>query len=152
VPVAHFKVGRSAIKVPVSNTIAHCKTFEVGLENAVIFCVLCVVQVDVVGHVGHVYSSVRFTGEVEVIVLELRKLLEESENYIKVILASSVIGESAVFHVICVTVAESNTCWLLDVKYICLSVPAVVTFDDLINFRDTSWNRERTILLHESEH
>lgn len=87
VPVAHFDVGSSGVVVPVGDSISYGKTFEVWLEDRIVTCIIGVVLVNEVSHVGNVDSSIRFSGEVEIIGLEFGIFLEPGENDIEVILS-----------------------------------------------------------------
>lgn len=72
--------GRVAVKVPVGNTVADCKTSKVWLEDSVIGSVGGVVRIDSLGEVRNVDSGVRLASDVKLVSLVLWELSVPSED------------------------------------------------------------------------
>ena len=60
-PVAHVNEGRGSVVLPVGDTVTDSEALKLRFKDRVVFTVGGVVLIDVVGHVGNVDSSVRFT-------------------------------------------------------------------------------------------
>lgn len=149
VPVAHVDEGRGGIELPVSYTIADSEALEVGLENLVVFTMGSVMLIDVVGHVGHVNSSIRFSREPEVVLLELRVLFIESQDHGQVILAGGFVIESTVFDSSAGGVSDSSR--LVDPEHVHLFVPRLGVFVPC-SFLVSRFDVEGTVFLSETKH
>jgi len=149
VPVAHVDEGGGSIELPVGDSVSDSKALEEGLEDGVVLTVGGVVLVDVVGHVGHVDSSVRFTGQPEVVLLEFGVLLVEGQDDGEVIFTGGLIIESAVLDTSASRVTDSSG--LIDPEHVHLLVPGL----GVLVPRSLHVSRvdiERSVLLSESQH
>ena len=147
VPVGHVDEGGSGVILPIGNTVSDSETLEVRLKGIFVISVLLVVLDDVVGKVGHIDSSIRLTRDVKLVLLELREEFVPLKDGGEVVLATGVIIEGAVLGAL--TVRVTDTCGLLNVEDVGLSVPRVSI---LVECGATGGKLEGTVLLHETEH
>lgn len=103
--------------------------------------------VNIVGKVRDVDSSVGLSGDIEVVVSVLGEFVVPLKDDSEVVLATLFVVERAILET--VAVGEANTCRLLDVKQVGLSVPRVLT---LVENCSARLKTEGAILLHEAEH
>jgi len=103
--------------------------------------------VNIVGKVGDVNSSVGLSGDIEVVLSVLGEFVVPLKDDSEVVLATLFVVERAILDA--VAVGEANTCRLLDVEQVGLSIPRVLT---LVENCSARLKTEGTILLHEAEH
>ena len=122
VPIGHIKLRRRAIELPVGDSIADGEPLQVRLEG--IPALLLVVLDDVVGQVRNIDASIGLSRDVQVVVLELRELLEPAEHDFQVVLSASMVIERAILLTFAVGVADASG--LLNVEHVGLAIPTVV--------------------------
>jgi hypothetical protein len=108
-PVSHFNESRLSIVFPVSNSISNHKSFEVRLKYICDILILNKIVVNSQGKLRYINTSVGFTSNVKVIVLDFREFLEKIQDSNKVIISGILISPFA----FCFIRAEreSNISW-----------------------------------------
>jgi len=113
---SHFEVCWISVIFPVGESISNHETLKVWFEDGWVSSVNSIVMMNGVDSEWDINSSVRFSRNVEIVLLKFWELIEPADNSLNIICTHSVIVKDALFWLILsITPRVTNTSWLFDV-------------------------------------
>lgn len=114
--ISKLDEGGGCVVGPISYSISNHESLEIWLEYSIVSSVLGVVLVDVVRDQGHIDASIRLSGDIKVVTLELWELLIPCKDGIQVVLGRGCVVKGSVS--LSLTVGVTYSCWRLNVKHV----------------------------------
>lgn len=95
--ICHLNESIVSVIIPISHTITNSETLKVGLEDGVISGMSSVVLINRIGKIGNVYSSIRLTADVKLVLFKFREFVKPSEKSSQVVLSRFIVIKRALF-------------------------------------------------------